>query len=219
MRLSWAVWLVACSVLSNGCAAPQPVTGPPPQPSVAAPPGRTIVAFGDSLTAGYGLDPDQAYPAQLERKLRADGHPWKVINAGSSGETSSGALQRVTWVLRMHPDLVVLETGANDGLRGIAPRVTQANLVSLVRSFKQHHVAVVLCGMQITSNMGASYTQAFAAVYPAVAHATGVALVPFFLQGVGGNPSLNLEDGLHPTAEGYALVVHNVYPLVVDGLK
>ena len=173
-----------------------------------------IVALGDSLTAGLGLNERDAWPAQLERRLRAAGLRWKVINAGISGETSSGARARLAWVLGLKPDIMVLETGANDGLRGIPPQVLQANLDSMLTTLGENRVTTVLAGMQMLRNMGPSYTSAFARVYPDLAQKHKAMLVPFFLEGVAANPALNQSDGLHPTAEGYRVVTDLVYPRI-----
>jgi acyl-CoA thioesterase-1 len=178
-----------------------------------------IVAFDDSLTAGAGVAENEAYPAQLERKLNADGHHYKVINAGVSGETSSGALSRIKWMLTMKPDIVILETGANDGLRGVNPELTRNNIDATVAALKEHGVVVVLAGMRMASNLGREYTEKFTAMYPFVAAKHQVILMPFFLAGVAGEPSLNLEDGIHPTAQGYEIVTANAYPYVVDAIK
>jgi len=179
----------------------------------------TIVAVGDSLTAGYGLDEADAYPAQLERRLREAGYPWRVVNAGISGETSSGALSRVNWVLTLKPDIVVLVTGANDGLRGIDPKVTEKNLDEMVRILTERNVTVVLGGMKMVTNLGRAYTGAFSAVYPAVAKRHDLILVPFFLEGVAGRADLNQDDSIHPTAEGYRIVVDTVFPFVVKAIE
>jgi acyl-CoA thioesterase-1 len=182
----------------------------------------TIVAVGDSLTAGLGVAEDDAYPAQLERKLRAAGYDWKVVNAGISGETSSGTLSRITWVMKLKPDIVILETGANDGLRGIDPRVTRKNIDETVRILKQQNVIVVLAGMQMVRNLGNEFTKAFAETYPLLAKKHSLILIPFFLQGVATDPSLNQTDGMHPTAEGYRIITGNIFPSVrkaIDGSK
>jgi acyl-CoA thioesterase-1 len=179
----------------------------------------TIVAMGDSLTAGLGVNESDAYPAQLERKLQAAELHWRVVNAGISGETSSGALSRINWVLKLRPDIVVLETGANDGLRGIDPRVTQRNIDEMLRILKKNNVLVVLAGMRMVRNLGAEYTDAFHALYPRLAAKHNVALVPFFLQGVAGEPSLNQQDGMHPTAKGYQVITGKIYPYILQAIK
>ncbi|MCU0587947.1 MAG: arylesterase [Syntrophobacteraceae bacterium] len=179
----------------------------------------TIVAFGDSLTQGYVLPGQDAYPAQLERRLRSEGFPFCVVNAGVNGETSSGALSRVSWILRMKPDIVILETGANDGFRGIAPEVIEGNISEIVRILKEKQVIVVLAGMQMLSNLGPDYTTAFRNIYPRVAQRHGVIHIPFFLEGVAGEHALNLPDGIHPTSQGYAIVVSNVWPHVIEAIR
>lgn len=179
----------------------------------------TIVAMGDSLTAGLGVDETDAYPAVLERRLVADGHAVRVVNAGISGETSSGAVSRLEWVLTsLHPDLVILETGANDGLRGIDTDTLQANLDRLISELKKAKVKVVLAGMRMLPNLGPAYTSRFNAVYPQIAKAHEIPLIPFFLEGVAGDQSYNQSDMLHPNAEGYRRVVDHIYPWVVAAL-
>lgn len=178
----------------------------------------TIVAVGDSLTAGYGLPEEDAYPARLERKLQAAGYRWRVINAGISGETSSGALSRINWILKLKPDIVILETGANDGLRGIDPRVMKGNIGEIVRILKKNNIKVVLAGMRMLTNMGREYTEAFTAVYPEVARQEGLILIPFFLAGVAGDPALNQADGIHPYGEGYRIVTETVYPYLLQAI-
>jgi acyl-CoA thioesterase-1 len=174
----------------------------------------TIVAMGDSLTEGYGVPEEQAYPALLEKRLRAAGLACRVINTGVSGETSSGARSRLQWVLNLKPDIVILETGANDGLRGIDPNLIRSNLSAIVRELKRRDVVVVLAGMKIVTNLGREYTEAFSRIYPEVAAETNVIFIPFMLEGVAGNPKLNQPDGIHPTAEGYAVVLETIWPYV-----
>jgi acyl-CoA thioesterase-1 len=174
---------------------------------------RTILFFGDSLTAGYGIDPDEAFPALIQRKLDAAGGGWRVVNAGLSGETTSGGLRRLDWILRQRVDIFVIELGGNDGLRGIPPETSRSNLAAMIKRIRerQPHVKVVLAGMQMPLNMGPDYTRQFAAMYPALAEETKVTLIPFLLEGVGGVPSLNLPDGIHPTAEGHKIVAETVW--------
>jgi acyl-CoA thioesterase-1 len=181
---------------------------------------KTIVAVGDSLTAGLGVDESAAYPAQLQRKLAADGYDFNVVNAGVSGETSSGTLTRIEWVIsNLKPDIIILETGANDGLRGIDPDVLRKNLDRIVSVIKADNIEVLLCGMKILPNMGPEYSKAFARVYPEIARKYEIPLVPFFLEGVGGDPRFNQPDRLHPTAEGYRRIVDHIYPYVLDMIK
>jgi len=181
---------------------------------------KTIVAVGDSLTAGLGVNETQAYPAQLQRKLAGDGYDFKVVNAGVSGETSSGALSRIEWVIStLKPDVIILETGANDGLRGIDPDILGKNLDRIVSVIKANNIEVLLCGMKILPNMGPEYSKAFARVYPEIAQKHAIPLVPFFLEGVGGDPRFNQPDQLHPTAKGYRRIVDHIYPYVLNVIK
>jgi acyl-CoA thioesterase-1 len=179
----------------------------------------TIVAVGDSLTEGLGVAEESAYPALLEQKLRENGYSFKVINAGISGETSSGTLSRINWVLTLKPDIVILVTGANDGLRGLDPELVKANIHQIIRTLKEANVIVVLGGMQMVENLGKDYTRAFADVYPQVAGAEDVVFIPFFLAGVAADPELNQPDGIHPTAAGYHKVVNTTYPHVIEAIK
>ncbi len=178
------------------------------------PSARTLVFFGDSLTAGFGLRrPDvDAFPAVIQRKIDAAGKAWRVVNAGLSGETSSGGLRRVDWVLRQPPDAFVLALGANDGLRGIEPAVTRANLNRIIARVRTLNpaVVVVIAGMQMPPNLGPEYARDFAEVFPAVAKEQRATLVPFLLEGVGGVPELNQGDGIHPTAEGHEVLAGNL---------
>lgn len=181
---------------------------------------KTIVAMGDSLTAGLGVDESEAYPAQLKRKLADDGYYFNVVNAGVSGETSSGALSRIEWVIStLKPDIIILETGANDGLRGIDPDVLRKNLDRIVSIIKANNIKVLLCGMKMLPNMGPEYSKAFMRVYPEIAQKYAIPLIPFFLEGVGGDPRFNQSDRLHPTAKGYRRIVDHIYPYVLDVIK
>jgi len=183
---------------------------PPPLPPAAV---GTIVAFGDSLTEGLGLDPDKAYPAQLERRLHQDGLAWKVVNAGISGETSSGARTRLDWVLtQLKPQVLILETGANDGLRGIDPALTEKNLDSMLQTLKTRKVRVLLTGMRVLKNSGKEYAEKFSLMYPHLAKKHSVELMPFFLEGVAGKRELNQPDQLHPTEKGYTVIVDRLAP-------
>ena len=178
-----------------------------------------IVAVGDSLTEGLGVAEESAYPALLEKKLQSDGYHYRVINAGVSGETSSGTLARIKWVLTLKPDIVILVIGANDGFRGIDPELIKSNILTIVRTFKEKKVTVLLGGMQMGQNLGKEYITAFEKNYPLVAREENVGLVPFFLNGVAANPNLNQTDGIHPTAEGYRVVVDHILPYVVKAIE
>jgi len=181
---------------------------------------KTIVAVGDSLTAGLGVDESEAYPSQLQKKLADDGYDFNVVNAGVSGETSSGALSRIEWVIStLKPDIIILETGANDGLRGIDPDILRKNLDRIVSVIKANNIEVLLCGMKMLPNMGSEYSKAFMRVYPEIAQKHEIPLVPFFLEGVGGDPRFNQPDRLHPTVKGYLRIVDHIYPYVLDMIK
>lgn len=169
-----------------------------------------IVAFGDSLTAGFGVSQDQAYPSQLEGKLTSLGYDYEVVNAGVSGETTAGGLRRVGWILKSKPQLVVLELGSNDGLRGLSVTETRANLDAIIRSLKDAQVQVVLAGMKLPPNYGEEYTKAFEAIYRELATRHHLPFIPFFLEGVGGRSGLNQADGIHPTAEGHRIIAETV---------
>jgi acyl-CoA thioesterase-1 len=172
----------------------------------------TIVCMGDSLTEGLGGQESSAYPARLEDLLRQAGLRWRVVNAGISGETSSGALSRTDWVMTLDPDIVILETGANDGLRGIDPGLMEKNIDAIVGKFRDRDVTVVLAGMKMLQNLGPEYTREFEAVYTRVAGRHGLIFIPFFLEGVAADPPLNQEDGIHPNADGYRVVAETVLP-------
>ena len=169
-----------------------------------------IVAFGDSLTAGLGVATEDTYPARLQRRLDEQGLRYRVINAGVSGDTTAGGVRRVEWVLKSHPDMVILELGGNDGLRGLNVQETKANLEQIIQRCQEASVTVVLAGMKLPPNYGADYTKAFEAIYPALAKRYRVLLIPFFLDGVAGSASLNQADGIHPTSEGYRIITEKV---------
>lgn len=187
----------------------------------AADPARTIVFFGDSLTAGYGVDPDEAFPALVQKKITDAKLPWRVVNAGLSGETTAGGLRRLDWVLRQPVGIFVLELGGNDGLRGIPPAASRANLQAMIDRIRARHpaVTIVLAGMQLPPNLGPEHTREFAAMYPELATANRLPLIPFLLDGVGGVPSLNLPDGIHPTAEGHQIVARTVWTVIEPLLR
>ena len=174
----------------------------------------TLVAFGDSLTAGLGVGPKASYPSLLQAALEAAGYRFRVINAGVSGDTTAGAVRRVDWVLKSRPRIVILEFGANDGLRGWPIHQTRMNLETIITRLQAAGVTVVLAGMQLPPNYGEDYTAQFAALYPELAHKYSLTLIPFFLEGVAGNPALNQVDGLHPTELGYRLVTETVMKYV-----
>ncbi len=182
---------------------------------------KTVLFFGDSLTAGYGLDdPSEAFPGVVQNKIDSAKLPYKVVNAGVSGETSAGGKGRISWILKQHIDVFVLELGANDGLRGIPVNETIENLQSIIDSVKTKYpkAKLLMLGMQVPPNMGSAYAYSFKAIFPELAAKNKMALVPFLLNGVGGIPSLNQKDGIHPTAGGAKIVGDNVWQVLQNVL-
>lgn len=175
-----------------------------------------ITVLGDSLTAGYGLDAGQGFPEQLQERLKTEGVRAEIRNAGVSGDTTSGGLSRLDWSVGPEVDGVILELGANDALRGISPKETARNLAEIVERLADRGVSVLLTGMLAPPNMGPEYEREFNAIYPALADETGVTFYPFFLEGVAGEANLNQDDGIHPTAEGIAIIVDNMLPVVTE---
>ncbi|MGB5819899.1 MAG: arylesterase [Saonia sp.] len=179
---------------------------------------KVILFFGDSLTAGYGLDPGEAFPAFIQATLDSLQLDYTVVNSGLSGETTAGGKNRLSWVLNQKADIFVLELGANDGLRGVPLSETRANLqfiIDAVRS-KNPDTAIILAGMQIPPNMGQAYTTEFRTIFPDLAEKNNIPLIPFLLENVGGIPELNQEDGIHPTVEGHKIVAKNVWAVLKD---
>ena len=185
--------------------------GPPP--GAAEEP--QIVVLGDSLTAGFGLPREDAFPARLEAALRAEDHAWQVIDAGVSGDTSAGGLARLDWVLADEPEVVIVELGANDGLRGLPTDQMEANLDAILTRTGESGAAILLAGMRAPANFGPDYEATFRAVYERLAARHGVAFYPFFLEGVAMKPDLNQSDGIHPNADGVAEIVRRIMPHVV----
>jgi acyl-CoA thioesterase-1 len=179
----------------------------------------TIVAMGDSLTAGLGVSEQKSYPEQLKQLLASSGLHFDVINSGVSGETSSGAKARVDWVLKLKPDIVILETGANDGLRGIEPKLIEENIRSIIETLLARNVTVVLTGMQMVTNLGPDYLKAFNQIYSKLAADYPVTFMPFFLKDVAARPAFNQPDGIHPNGEGYSIVAENILPYVKEAIS
>ena len=181
----------------------------------AEPAPRTILFFGDSLTAGYGLDDasTEAFPGLVQKKITDAKLPWRVVNAGLSGETTAGGLRRIDWILRAPVDIFILELGGNDGLRGLSPEVARKNLQGIIDKVraKNPSAKIVVAGMTMPTSMGESYVREFAAIFPALAKANDTALIPFLLEGVGGVPELNLADGFHPNPAGHKIVADVVW--------
>jgi len=173
-----------------------------------------IVALGDSLTAGYGLSSQAAFPAQLQEALKARGHNVEIVNAGVSGDTAAGGLERLDWSVGEGVDGVILELGANDMLRGVDPAATKRSLETIVQRLKGRNIPVLMAGMLASRNLGPDYAARFDAIYPDIAKAHGLVLYPFFLDGVAGQRNLNLADGIHPNPEGVKVIVERMLPTV-----
>ena len=222
------------TVLAAGCGNSKPASPSSPpslpsanddqaavRPSPAAPNDDRpiILAFGDSLTAGSGLPPGSGYPAMLQAELDGRGYRYRVVDAGIGGDTTGGGLARVEGGLAFHPEIVILELGGNDGLRGVPIESMQSNLDELIVAFQKGGARVILAGMTLPRNFGPEYISAFEKVYPALASKHKVALIPFFLEGAAGHPELNLEDGIHPNEAGYRFVTMNVLKYLEPLLK
>ncbi len=180
----------------------------------------TILAFGDSLTAGYGLPHEQGFTHQLERELKRLGHNVTVINGGVSGDTTSGGLARLEWLLSAgRPDLVILELGANDALRGITPEITRANMEKMLSILEQAKIRTLVAGMIAPPNMGGEYGREFNRIFPELSKKYNDGLYPFFLEGVAGNPELNQSDAIHPNSDGVAVIVKNIIPYIAEYLQ
>jgi acyl-CoA thioesterase I len=229
-----ALGALAISLLTVGCGAAerneaaQDTAPPPPSASPAAggtsaatAAAPTILFLGTSLTAGFGLPGEQAYPARIQEKIDSAGLPFRVVNAGVSGETSAGALRRVDWLLRQPFEVLVLETGANDMLRGADLDSTRANIQAIVDRVRQERpgVRIVLVGMMAPPNLGRDYATRFQRMYPEVAERNELALVPFLLEDVGGVSALNLADGIHPNAEGQGILARTVWRVLEPELR
>ena len=179
--------------------------------AAAAPGDRVIVALGDSLTAGLGVAPDETYPARLEELLRRDGYAYRVVNAGSSGDTTAGGRRRLAWALKEDPEIVILALGANDGLRGQPPSAMRENLAAILDTLQARHLPVLLAGMRVPPNYGREFSREFERVFAELGRRPGVTLMPFLLDGVAANARLNQADGIHPTAEGYRVIARRMY--------
>lgn len=187
--------------------------------SAASAQAATIVALGDSLTAGYGLRPEQNFPAQLEAHLKTLGKDVTLINGGISGDTTAGGKSRLDWVLEQQPQIVIVALGGNDMLRGVEPTLTHGNLDSILHTLTQKNIVVILAGMKSAMNMGPHYAAQFNKIYPNLAKKYGVIHYPFFLEGVARKPDLNLADGIHPNAAGIAVMVEGITPHVLEALE
>jgi len=207
--------MVVLPVVGTGCDRAEETVA---EQGVNEPNAGLIVAMGDSLTAGLGVSLQDSYPALLEQRLKEAGLHYRVVNGGVSGETSSGARSRTDWILGMKPDLIILETGANDGMRGIDPALVQENISEIIRKSQAQGVTVVLAGMQMLVNMGPDYLARFNRIYADLANRYQVALMPFFLEGVAMQPDLNQADGIHPNEKGHRIIAENLLPYVMQAL-
>ncbi|MDQ3291197.1 MAG: arylesterase [Bacteroidota bacterium] len=213
-------------LLAAGCNSGNPEEKKADVPQLASPEKKkpvvmkTILFFGNSLTAGYGLQPSEAFPALIQKKIDSLDLPYKVINAGLSGETSAGGKNRIDWILKQPVDVFVLELGANDGLRGIPPQSTKDNLQAIIDKVKAKYpdVKIVLAGMEIPPSMGGAYAAQFRVIFRQLAEKNNLAFIPFLLQGVAGERSLNQGDGVHPTAKGQQILAENTWEILKDVL-
>ncbi|WP_321448036.1 arylesterase [uncultured Cohaesibacter sp.] len=178
-----------------------------------------LLAFGDSLSAGYQLPAGEDFPTQLQQHLKNQGHNVEIVNASVSGDTTASGLSRLDWSTPENIDLVLLELGANDALQGLSIDNAKANLAAMIEKFQQKGIKVALMGMRAPPNMGADYTSAFDAIYPALANEYQIPLYPFFLEDVAAEPDLNLQDGMHPNQKGIQVIVKNIAPFVIDLLN
>ncbi len=208
--------LISCRETPKAETAPQVSTPSEDHSDIAETKDKVILFFGDSLTAGYGIELEEAFPALIQNRLDSLGFKYTVINSGLSGETTSGGRNRLDWVLNQQVDVFVLELGANDGLRGIPLEETRNNLQAMIDLVKEKNpdTQILLAGMQIPPNMGPEYTTEFRKLFPELAETNQIPLIPFLLEGVAGIPELNLEDGIHPSPEGHEIVRENVWKML-----
>ncbi len=208
------------SFLSSCGSTPEKKEAVADEQAAAATTKKSILFFGNSLTAGYGIDPEESFAGRIQTRLDSLKKEFRVINGGLCGETTAGGLSRLDWFLEEEPYLFVLELGGNDGLRGIPLTETKKNLLAIVDKVqsKYPNTKIILAGMQIPPNMGKEYTEEFKAIYPAVAKEKNIELIPFLLEGVAGNPDLNLPDGIHPTPEGHRIVMETLWPYISKAL-
>lgn len=208
--------LLSCGKTTDKKAEQTSVETPDTQSQAEGEEKNVILFFGNSLTAGMGLELSEAFPARIQNRLDSLGYNYEVVNAGLSGETTASGKNRIDWVLNQEVDVFVLELGANDGLRGIPIAETRENLQDIIDTVREKNpeTKIILAGMQIPPNMGENYTTDFRNIFPDLAEKNDVALIPFLLEGVAGDPELNQQDGIHPTAEGYKIVAENVWSVL-----
>ena len=182
---------------------------------------QTVMVLGDSLAAGFGVDPEEAFPAVLQRRAEESGLPVRIINGGVSGDTTAGGLRRLDWLLKTPVDVLFLELGGNDGLRGLPIESTRSNLTAIIQRTRTRHpkAEIVVAGMQMPPNVGSDYADRFQALFPEVARGQKASLIPFLLEGVGGIPELNLPDQIHPTPKGHRMIASNAWPVLEPLLR
>ncbi len=212
-----AVWFTIVFLLMSLTAR----SAPAPKPGLATRPTKALLILGDSLAAGYGVDPSEGFPALIQKKVEQAGLPFLVVNGGVSGDTTAGGVRRLDWLLRRPVDVLLVELGGNDGLRGLPVEATRSNLTSIITRTRSKYpeVEVVVAGMQMPPNLGEDYTTRFQAIFPEVAREQKATLMPFLLEGVGGVPELNLPDLIHPTAQGHAIIASNLWLVLEPVLK
>ena len=212
------IWKISCGLLASLLVWHMPGPGIWAGEPAARQRTQTILFLGDSLTAGYGLDLQEAYPALIQSKIEKAGLPYRAVNGGLSGDTSAGGLRRINWLLRQRVDVLVLALGANDGLRGVDTKSTKQNLQAIIERVrtKNPEVKILIAGMQMPPNLGEEYTKAFREIYPSLAKENNISLIPFLLAGVAADPDLNQADGIHPNTRGHEIVAETVWAHLED---
>jgi acyl-CoA thioesterase-1 len=220
---TFALWVGYCLawIVLGGLSAEPPVTPSPPASPLSPATERVLVVLGDSLSAGFGVDPAEAWPARIQEWIRGARLPWKLVNAGVSGDTTAGGLRRLDWVLRRPVDALLIELGGNDGLRGLPLEVTRTNLQAVIERTRAKYpeARIVIAGMKMPDNLGEAYTRQFEGLFRDLAEKHRLVLIPFLLDGVGGRPELNLPDQIHPNAEGHRRVATNVWNVLQPVLQ
>ena len=220
---TFALWVGCCLawIVLGGLSAEPPVTPSPPASPLSPATERVLVVLGDSLSAGFGVDPAEAWPARIQEWIRGARLPWKLVNAGVSGDTTAGGLRRLDWVLRRPVDALLIELGGNDGLRGLPLEVTRTNLQAVIERTRAKYpeARIVIAGMKMPDNLGEAYTRQFEGLFRDLAEKHRLVLIPFLLDGVGGRSELNLPDQIHPNAEGHRRVATNVWNVLQPVLQ
>lgn len=220
---TFALWVGCCLawIVLGGLSAEPPVTPSPPASPLSPATERVLVVLGDSLSAGFGVDPAEAWPARIQEWIRGARLPWKLVNAGVSGDTTAGGLRRLDWVLRRPVDALLIELGGNDGLRGLPLEATRTNLQAVIERTRAKYpeARIVIAGMKMPDNLGEAYTRQFEGLFRDLAEKHRLVLIPFLLDGVGGRSELNLPDQIHPNAEGHRRVATNVWNVLQPVLQ